>query len=755
MRSKYQWVTVTLAVLLLGGALSRNFSTATEPQKASTLASALDDFDQWVGADKNGDKWRVFLKSKELREQLAEGHEADPAVVARVLQQYEADANGLEMRRFVIVQQEVRSWLNRLREQYTGNLSKLAWAARGDHLPVTDESLSPIRAKLRNAAQQLENRLGGSNSFAQNWKKFLNWSSLEPHFSDDAAITGQSLRDLDIVLRRFRSNHPGLENSVFVNTADALEQYREVAFWHALGKRRDTRPLYAKTLLDLEKHVTRNLEKPSVESARQVGKILGTIQQLSHSPQLVKQIQAKFKRPNIWANFSSHALQRLAQRPVSDTTPVRDCILGASVSGTANSNGMLNLRTLPANDHIALELQLVGNIQSDTFSFKKPVRVGSHGSTDFVATKELQISDERFLVLPASTQAHTSTQVRSIKKTGGKFGHRLIEKIARKKVAESKPQAEYIAARHAEQKVSAKFDRQVLAAVYKARKNYDTKLHPPLERLGMFPDDLHMTSASAGIQIKTTLASYKQISTNRLPPGARTDNDMTLQLHESAVNNFLPHLLAGAKIRQDTESEPPRIEGEVPAWLKKAASNPKVKEQFVETSAGPAQVDAQETKESTPFKAWAFLLNNDHPVSVSFHNQKMTLRIRVAELMTIEDGEESIRKNWDFLVTYRVVQDGNRIVLLREGNIEALPTGFDPQWFGDARWSDKLSAKQVAVRRNLEENINKRAAEGGGFPLEIPLPPIELPQPNGNKLVLQLQELDCNEGWLTLGYRLP
>ncbi|NOZ40002.1 MAG: hypothetical protein GXP24_07230 [Planctomycetes bacterium] len=718
------------------------------------LTIALDDLDQWVGEGKNGGKWRSFLRSKELREQLVKGHDADPAIVSRVLQQYRSDAKGLDKRRFVVVRRALHSWLDALQNQHTDDLAKLVWAARGDHVPLTAESIAAVRAKLRRAARQLENRLGGNDTFAAGWKDYLKWSYLEPHLSADAKITGQSLRDLDTVLHRLRSNKPGLEHPVFVRTANALESYRELAFWYALGQRRDTRPRYANFLLELEKQITRNLEKPTVESTRQIGKILGIMSQLGHSPHLVERISTKFDQPNVSATVSSTALQQLAQRPVSDTTPVRDVILGARVRGTANSTGLLSVKTLPADDHIAVELQLAGNIQSHTFSFKKPVRVGSLGSTNFVATKQLQISDERFYVLPASASAHTQTRIRSVTKTGGNFGRRLIEKIARKKVAESKPQAERIAARHAERQVAEKFDRKVVDALYVARQNYDNKFHPPLERIGLFPETLNMASTSSGIQIETTLASYKQISTDRLPPGVRVDNDLTLQVHESALNNFLPHLLAGAKIGQENESDPPRIEGEVPTWLKKVANDPKVKEQFV-SEERKSESGNRDGKEASDFKPWAFVLNNEHPVSVSFDDQKITLRIRIAELKTLEDGEESIRKNWDFLVTYLVVQEGDHVALRREGEIEALPTGFDPQWFGDPRWDDKLTAKQVGVRNNLEKNINKRVAGGGGFPLEIPLPPIELPRANGAKQTLLLHQLDCDEGWLTLGYRLP
>lgn len=643
------------------------------------------------------------------------------------------------------------------------DLAKLVQSAKGKHVPLTDSSFAAVREDLQSTARRLENRLGMGSTFAAGWKAYLKWDLLEPHFSDDVKISGQSLRDLDSVLRRLRSNKPGLEHPVFVRTAEALERYRELAFWYALGQRRDTRPRYDSFLSELEKQLTRNLEKPTVESTRQIGKVVGLIHQLGHSPDLVQQISNRFSRPNVNVQVSEAALEQFAKRPVNDASPVWDCILGARVIGKSQSTGVLGLKTLPAHDHIAVELQLAGNIQSQTFSYKKPVRVGSLGSTNFAATKHLEISDERFLVLPALASAKTSSRTTSINKTGGKFGRRLVEKIARKKVAKSKPQANWIAARHAEQRIADKFDDQVVDVVYEARQNYDRKLHPPLERIGMFPDFLNMTSTAEGIHVETKLASYKQISTHLLPPGSRSDNDLTFQVHDSAINNMLPHLLAGLKLQQDDASEPPRMEGDVPPWLKKLGKDPKVQQQFVEPANPPELADQpvdqqsvdQQLVEADDFKPWSMQLNAEHPVSVSFEDQQATIRIRIAELKTLEDEEESVRKNWDFLVTYDVVQDGNGVKLRRAGDIEALPTGFDPLWFGDPRWQDQLTGAQAGIRTILEDNINARAADGGGFPLEIPLPPIDLPSNSGAKQRLLLQQLECDNGWLTLGYRLP
>ncbi len=723
---------------------------AANPHDTTQLQTALDTLDQWIGEGENGNRWRKFLRSAELRQQIDKGQKADPAIVGEVLKQYRTDTHGLDKSHFVAVRKALQAWHETF-WQLDQTLIQSVRDAQNDHVPVTDAQLAVMRNKLRLSAQALEHAIGGQSTFALDWKKYLLWDLLAPHFETQFKVTGNSLRNLDKVLKRFRKNHPGLENPKFTRTARAIEHYRELAFWYALAQRVDTRPRYSSFLKELDKQLTRTLEIPTVESTRQVGKILGLVDDLGHSPLLVEQIRKRFSQPNLSIRVSENAINALGERPVTDTQPVRDCILEATVRGTATTCGQLTLHTVPAADHIELEVQLVGHIQSRTTSYKKPVVVSSLGHTNFVSSTRLQISDEEFVTHPSTTHAQTKTDIRSIRKTGGDFGRRLIERIARKKVSESKAEAQYIASRKAEKKVSRKFDRELAEGITMARYQYEGKWRPPLVRMGMFPEYLRTASHAAGVHVEARLASYKQISTavpppQKTPQASTRQDDFLVQVHESAANNIFPVVLAGASLQQDQADQAPRLEGDVPDWLKNFSlleSDPSAEQQ-------PA--DAQATPVDKNFRPWAFQLHNDHPASLHFDDQKITIRIRIAELKTLEDGEEKIRENWDFLITYRILSDGDGLLFRRDGKIQALPTGFDPQWFGDPRWNDKLTGEQVGVRRNLENNLNRRAAAGEGFPEEIRVPAIQLP---GREQPLKLQQLDCDDGWLTLGYGLP
>lgn len=608
------------------------------------------------------------------------------------------------------------------------------------HRPVNDERFGPHKQELVKSARALEHALGDGSQLSKDWKRYLKWDLLEPQLADDARVDREGLDNLAAVQRRFRSNHPGLELPVFSRVAKAIDRYRDVAFWHALAARRDTVPIYSAFAKDLDEQLRRHGEEPTMETTRSIGSALGTIEYLEESPDLVKVLRADFSQPNVLAEVSTTALNELAS-PVCQIRAVRDCILGATVRGTAITNGQVTFQPLDSTDQIQLDMFLNGVIHSRTVAYKKPVRVTARGTTPYFATKRLLINDDQFTTAGLYVNANTSTRIGSIQKTGGKLGKRLIEKIARKKVYESKRQSERIASRHAEQKVGESFNDQVVTALTNGRVTYEEKLRAPMTRVALLANAIDLNSTRDAVFSRVTLASHRQIATNTTPPEKSSENDVTVQLHETAVNNFLPTILGGATLGQESADTPPKLTGDVPKWLRELSTKtPK-------EAAEDDEPISEEKKEA--FRPWRFTFNTEAPASVSFTDQKLKLRMRLAELLSNnEEGAEPI-KNWDFIVTYRIFQDGNEVILEREGDIEVFPTGFDP------RWDERLTGEQVGIRNNIARNLNRRAAEGQGFPKEIPLPAVKLPKQGDDELTLKMTQLDCDNGWLTIGYRVP
>lgn len=738
--------------LTVATSAARPANAAPEPSNVEDIVAALDKLDAWLGVEANGDRWRKYLHADELRAEIALGAQADPAKVARALQRFRGDAKGLNLAPFESVRIALAAWLSALKQQYQGDLPKLAWAARGDHVPLSTADFDKVRNDLRTKARAADQALATNAAAVAGWKKYLAWDLLVPHLGETLKVDRQSLADLDEVLRRLHTNEPGLERPQFVALANAIQRYRGLITWAAAAKNHDTRPDYNQRVEFMSKQLQRHLERPTTETEWQVARSLGVIEALDQSPELVQAVRKRLAQPNILGAASVQFITRMPSRPIDTVRPVRDCILGTAIFGSAHTVGNVRYELHESYDTIDLAVHLEGTAYSRTRGFNGPVRINANSRTGFWAMKRLSLSDDQFTSTAGVASADTDTHINSIQKTGGKLFHRLIEKIAWKRASQQKGQSERIAARHAEQRVLGEFDETLAAELAKSRGRYELELRAPLVRRGISPEYLRMSSSPTGVFGETVFAARRQLGASGPAPKMAPGHDLALQIHESAVNNYLPLALASARIAQQTADKPAEIKGHVPLWLKgMSLATPKL----ASAAAAGAEIvgEVQERVEELvpggeapapappPFKPYSITLNSEAPVSVDFDDGKIAIRIRAAELTS----EDSAYKNWDFIVTYKITKQDNHIVLKRVGDIEVFPTGFDPAW------DTQLTGQQAAFRNTLAGSMNARAKAGQSFPAEIPIEPVRLSRFG----VLVLQELVADDGWLTVGWALP
>ena len=746
----------------IGGVEQTPANGAVTPQApadgAGRIAAALDELDAWLGP--KGERWQQYLDIPTLRSELAKGSQADPAVVTRSLQRFRGEAKGLELAPFQKVRTAIGEWRAELKRGYGDDLTKLARASRGDHAPISMAEFAKVRTALREKATALASALGSNTALSKTWKSYLKWDLLERHLADDFEVDRASLAELDDVLRRFRANQPGLELPVFQATAKAIARYRALASWASAAKLRDSRPDYERLINGIAAELERHVERPTTETAWKIGRVLGVIDGLGQSPDLAQAIRRRYAQANISAGVSNHFVQRMPDRPLDSMRDVRDCILGVRQIGTARVTGNVRYELMPSDDSVMLAVHIDTLARSQTRGYKGPAVVRASGTTTISGMKYLTLNDASFTSTAGVAHADTRSTIHSINKKGGGFGSRLVTKIGWKRAGETKRASERIAADHAEERLLKEFDSIVARDLGDVRKRYEDKIRAPLIRRGVSPEHLRMSSAPTGVAIEATFATRQQLGANAPPPEMMLGHDLHVQVHESAVNNYLPLALASARIAQETADVPPGLTGDVPNWVKALSlGRPNL---AAAASAGMEMVDeAKERIESAvdddadgvkaaskgeeplapAFKPYSITLNDEAPATVQFDDGLITIRVRAAQLVS-EDAEY---EDWDFIVRYRITPDGDRILLKREGDIEVFPTGFDPAW------DQRLTAQQSGFRSTLAKNMNARAKAGQSFPEEIPIEPVRLSRFG----VLVLRELVADDGWLTVGWSLP
>lgn len=593
----------------------------------------------------------------------------------------------------------------------------LAESAKESFQPLSADDLALSRAKLSERVIAVERLLNPATSFGARWLDFLAWDGVQKQLGPSAEPDLAAARE---TLRRLGSGADGLDKPELQRAADALEDYLVVASFAPAPADRQARSFEA-TVDGLAQRLDDQAALKSARGSHEVERrlaLLAGLAPLDRGGALLRQVRNEFGRTNAYVEVDSPMLNRLVGRAVSDCGPLSDCILGTSIRGTGATSGALTVSTLPSLGQAKLLFRLSGSTRSNTTGVNGPVQIRSVGTTSFSATKVVEIADHRFSVMPADATATTSTRTQSVSKIGGGLGSRLIERIARQRVAEQKSRADAIASDHAESRVEARLDEQLDSQIATARRRYDERVTRPLRQRRASPRSLVYHTTSDSLSIEAVMADDGQLAAWQSPPTS-VPAPLSARLHQTAVNNLLDAYLGGATLRRDSVDEPTKINIVAPPWLKLKAEPP---------------------AEGERFQAWSLKLRDDRPISVELLEGRLKALIH-AERIRVEDKTYD---NWDLIAVYEPQLVDGKWRLVRQGEIEVLPTRFDPASGG------RLTSAEVGLRNNLSDALNKPADR---IPQMIDIDPIDLTDRKGPVQFLSMVGIEIHDGWLATGWR--
>jgi hypothetical protein len=597
------------------------------------------------------------------------------------------------------------------------DIPSLVDKARTDFKPVTAEQVAAARGRLQQRMRELERFVGPSSSNGQRWLRFLKWNAL-----NEALATKDSpkVEALAPSLDRLNQDQKGLELPRFRAMADALRRYRDlvaVSQWENQGE------LYGQQLDALGKLLTQYRNQPTPVNEQALADRLSLIAAIGQAPEVVWAVRREFSRPNAYFDVMSQLLKAGAE-PINRSERITDNILGTNIRGNAHTIGNVEIATVPSNDAGVLELRSTGNSTTRNVGYNGPAVIRSTGHTNFTANKRVELTDRAFASQPASVHARTDTDIHSIAKSGGGLGSRLVSRIGWQRARQSERQAEAIASDHAEERIARRFNREVREKLAEARERYEDEYRDPLQRRGEVPEYIHFGSSRDALSVKVTQAGRRQLGAASEPPPRADGHDMTLRLHESAVNNYAGISLSGATVSQSEPGQESKFDVKMPKFLEDAWKKRKTE-------------PAEGTATNEPFKPWSLRFRANRPISVDFDDSKVKLTLHVARL---ESGSSDPFTNWDVWGTFVPELADGGVVLRREGELDALPTNF----------RGNLSSVQAAQRNNLIKEFNSRSAQGEGFPNEITFGEFKPSGALENAGPLHVSELSSHDGWLTL-----
>jgi hypothetical protein len=598
-------------------------------------------------------------------------------------------------------------------------LSELFDQAAENFRPVTDDQLAESRADVRRRMDELERFVHPRTSNGQRWFRYLRWAPLKEE------IAKESPDDIDVfdaTLGRLHRDENGLEMPQFRRLADALVRYRNLL---AVSQWENPQELYGQQLEALQGEVEAFRNDPSAASESRLAERLGFIADLGQAPDLVFALRREFALPNAFIDVST-PLIAASTDPVNRMEHVTDNILGTRIHGDAYTTGTVEVASIPSEEEAVLQFRSRGNVTSRNVGYNGPAVIRSTSHTNFTAIKRVELSDQAFVAQPSTANATTNTDIHSIAKRGGGLGSRIVSSQGWQRARQNQWRAEEIAADHAEDRIERRFDQEVSRELREARDRYEAQYRRPLARRGELPEYIRFSSDGDSISVEVTQAGSGQLAATGDPPPTPEGHDLSMRLHESAVNNYSAVVLGGATASETRPDEDAQFNVKIPDWMKNAWRRRKTASQ--DSAGGDDQ-----------FKEWSMTLR-DRPVSVVFDEGQVRITIHVARL---QSGDQTF-EDWDIAGTYSPELIDGGVVLHREGDLTMLPADFD----------GTLSNRQTAERRNLEVELNERSAQGQGFPNRIEFEPLRPEGALGDAGPLELNEFKSEDGWLVLAWDL-
>ncbi|MCC9655520.1 hypothetical protein [Rhodopirellula halodulae] len=525
---------------------------------------------------------------------------------------------------------------------------------------------------------------------AEGWTTFLLLNKIQSLASsddmDERALTAQRY------LSRITSNRLAPEHEEWLDQPSVKQLTEAMKTWSAM-------PIdYVALLQDLERAEADSIDLAAV-------KVTNAFQSLrfsddTYAARVAKVIDLNYRNANVRTAISAKLIERLIPSVPDQTTPIVTQIAGTPVRGTSNVSTALNLRLNPTPGEWNLDLLTRGDVSTQSRAHESGVTVHTDGWADFQASTPVRILPTGLEVGGTQVDVNATNRLRRVdsKVNSWPLIGSLVRGIAEKKYEDTKALANRKTRDQIRSEVSGKTQSELGTQTEKAEQKWDDLVLGPLGRLELDPTVIDLETTQERLIARYRLAGDWQLAAHTPRPRAWKDSWLSVQMHQSAINNTLEQLL-------------PR--GEVKTF-----------EQLYTDTFALFGKEGMTLPEEVPGDA-EIAFSSTRPVTIEIEDGLMWLTLRVVRLS--QPGSPKLTR---FIVraAYKPEFDGLDARLVRDGHL-------------------RISGPGMSMRQRLPIRaiFNKVLAEDRVIPLTTPKL-VEHPAVQD----LKVSQLELRDGWMAL-----
>ncbi|MGB0597431.1 MAG: hypothetical protein ACPGLY_12155 [Rubripirellula sp.] len=453
---------------------------------------------------------------------------------------------------------------------------------------------------------------------------------------------------------------------------------------------------YANLLRQLERQEADAIDLNAIEIANSVQSL-----RFAASPDVVtigEEINTYYRNANIRLALSQTLLQRMMPTIEPQTVPLQTTILGSRVRGTSQLESDLRLQLSPSPNRWRFDLQAIGNVQTNSTGLQRGVAVRTRGNSEFQASTPIEINTKGIDVGTCQVSVQGRSNLRGIRSEYDRWPvvGSLVRSIAKRRYELLQPQANRIANHKIKAEVSEELQERVDERVSLATKQMSEMILGPLGRLQLDPKVMDLQTTDKRLLARYRLAGDWQLAAFTPRPRAPSSSLMSLQIHQSALNNTFEQLI-------------PR---EQPLTIQELIRHTGV-------TFGQSEITLPEDIPSNVSVQFA----KTRPITVEIEDGKLWITLRVLRLQ--RDNHQCLTR---FIVraTYHPQVDGINASLVRDGHLRISGPG--------------MSARE---RLPIRAIFNKVLASSRSLPLTLPQV-ANHPTMDG----LEVSQVELRDGWI-------
>ena len=455
---------------------------------------------------------------------------------------------------------------------------------------------------------------------------------------------------------------------------------------------------YASLLAHIERQESDAIDLASIDIASAIQSL--RFSDYENAADVAAALNIYYRNANIRTAISQPMLQRFMPTIEPQSVAVRTNVLGSHVRGTSQIHSQLSIQLHPSPNRWAFTLQAKGQVKTQSTGFNGPVAVRTSGNSRFDAATPIMISSDGIEFDPIEVDANGWTKLRGIKSDydGWPLIGPMVRTIAESRYDSMSHQSNRIANRRIENQVSDEIDAKLEAKIDDASDQLETLILGPLSKLQLDPQVTDMSTTPSRLLARYRLAGDWQLAAFTPRPRAPMSSLMSVQIHQSALNNMLEQLAPRneSKSIQEIVDESMDLFGQ-------------------ENRPIPNDIPDDVTIRFAPTR----------PVTIEIENGEFWITLRIVQL---NRGDRLDLRRFIVRAKYLPHYDGLNATLVRDGHL-------------------RISGKGMSMRQRLPIRTIFNKVLSPNRPVLLTLPQLaEHPAAEG----LAVSQLELRNGWLAI-----